>query len=92
MSKTRTLIALVATAVMVAGERVVVQAGEPLPEPIKPRDREEMLASKVASEGADALQTQEAAAADPAEAPATAPAPSPAKPAASEPQSRPKKR
>ncbi len=92
MSKTKTLIAMVATAVMVAGERVVVQAGEPLPEPIKPRDREEMLASKVASEGADALQTQEAATADTAAEPVKAPATAPAKPAASEPQSRPKKR
>lgn len=58
MTKSKALIALVATAVIVAGERVVVQAGEPLPEPIKPRDREEMLASKVAAESADAPQAQ----------------------------------
>lgn len=31
MTKSKALIALVATAVIVAGERVVVQAGEPLP-------------------------------------------------------------
>ncbi len=94
MSKTKTLIALVATAVMVAGERVVVQAGEPLPEPIKPRDREEMLTSKVAAESADAPQAQAAQASTEPQAPAAAepPAPAPAKPSASEPPSRPKKR
>lgn len=91
MSKTKTLIALVATAVMVAGERVVVQAGEPLPEPIKPRERDEMLASKVAAESTDAAQAPAAPQA-PTAAEVPVPAPAPAKPAASEPQSRSKKR
>lgn len=90
--KTASLIALVATAVMVAGERVVVQAGEPLPEPIKPRDRAEMLASKVAAESTDAPQALESTLAPAAPELSNAEARAPITPAASEPKSRPKKK
>lgn len=75
MSKTHSLIAVVATALMVNGERVVVEAGQPLPN-VSDKDRDELLASKAArepiTEAADAAP--EAATDAAADASADAPA------------------
>lgn len=61
----RNLIALVATAVIVNGERTVINAGEPLPE-LKREDEDALMAAKAAREAAQAHTAAPAAAAAPA--------------------------
>jgi hypothetical protein len=83
----KALIALVATAVIVDGERLVIPAGQPLPD-MKDKDRDELLAARAArepvSEAADTPLTVDSPPADGAAgsggdpAPVPAPAPKPA--------------
>lgn len=61
------LIALVPTAVMVGGERTVIQPGEPLPE-LSAHDARELLASGAAQDSAAAEQEAKALARDVAQA------------------------
>ena len=79
----KALIALVATAVIVDGERLVIPAGQPLPE-LKDKDRDELLAANAAREPiSEAASTQPADDAPPAEVAADSPhesAPAPAPP------------
>jgi len=56
------LIALVATAVMVDGERRIIQPGQPLPDLQEP-DRRALLGAKAAREAPDAAQAKGAGAA-----------------------------
>jgi len=74
MSKAQTLIALVATAVMVDGERRVIAAGQPLP-PLDTADTDALLAAKAAraDDGAAAEAVPEGA--EPAAKPAAKKAP-----------------
>ena len=83
----RNLIALVATAVIVNGERTVINAGEPLPE-LKREDEDALMAAKAAREAAqahaaapapatDQPDTADVQAADPAPEPAASPPPAP---------------
>ena len=51
----KALIALVATAVIVDGERRVIQPGEPLPDVVSDHDRKELL-KRGAAEPADAAE------------------------------------
>ena len=85
----RNLIALVATAVIVNGERTVINAGEPLPE-LKREDEDALMAAKAAREAAqahaaaaapapatDQPDTADVQAADAAPEPAASPPPAP---------------
>lgn len=80
----KALIALVATALMVDGERVVIPPGQPLPE-LKDKDRDELLAARAArapvNEAGATPADAPAPAADAGETVEAAPAPTP-KPAA----------
>lgn len=72
----KSLIALVATAVMVGGERQIIQPGQPLPDDIDPRDRGELLAARAARETQPAADA-EAPATDPTTPASLAPAAAP---------------
>lgn len=83
----RNLIALVATAVIVNGERTVINAGEPLPE-LKREDEDALMAAKAAREAeqahaaaaapaTDQPDTADVPTADPAPEPAASPPPAP---------------
>lgn len=61
MNQKRTLIAMVATAVMIGGQRTVIQPGGELPE-LTEHDENELLASKSASDPALIKNADEAAA------------------------------
>lgn len=75
------LIAVVATALIVDGQRVVIPAGQPLPA-LQDKDRDELLAAKAAREPASQAGLAQPAAPT-AQAADAAPAPKPsAKPAA----------
>ncbi len=71
MSKAQTLIALVATAVMVDGERRVIAAGQPLP-PLDAADTDALLAAKAARADADAAPAEAATDPEAPEAPTAA--------------------
>ncbi len=77
MSKLKPLIALVATAVVIDGERQVIEPGQPLPD-FEPKEREELLSTRVAREVEEV-------------APAPAPAEDEAKPTAAAKSTRPKR-